>query len=237
MGDEAKPQQVEQQCSTVLDQVPPASRACWATGNIYGAIAADSRLSSGAFRLWHVIHHHALKENNESFPGYSTIRTWTGCDVHSIPGWIRELVDTGWLMFKSEKATKSKHGWRYRYLLMDGQGHPFYKTKTDGEIHVTVTGKSTTVKRRGNPRQWRRGNPQQTDVKNPLVTNTCTLKECSSISRDTGVDSGCPSTNPPAGTGPAAVAPAVPRAKRRINSFPDDDEPLPCDIISRGGAE
>lgn len=63
---------------------------------VFAKILRDPNISHGAFRLWHAIRDYQGK-NQIAFPGQRALQNDLHCSMGSIKGWIRELVDHGYL--------------------------------------------------------------------------------------------------------------------------------------------
>lgn len=87
----------------------------------YEALIKDTRVSHGAFRLWHCLRSHRNLRTGQCFPGYRTIAGEIGCRQESIKGWIDDLVSAGWVKVENGGQWKTSNV----YTLLDGAGNPF----------------------------------------------------------------------------------------------------------------
>src|SRR5262245_3947191 len=106
------------------DNKPPVTPRTRAKS--YRELISDRRIGNGAKVLWHCLYHQTNQATSECWPGYRTIVDVMGCDVHSIRGWLEELSDAGWLMFKTRHSKEHKRGYGHHYRLLDGHGEPFF---------------------------------------------------------------------------------------------------------------
>jgi hypothetical protein len=64
----------------------------------FSALSRDRRLSSGAFRLWHVLYSYTnCASAYVAYPGVRKLRKALGSNSETIAGWRGELVAAGWL--------------------------------------------------------------------------------------------------------------------------------------------
>ena len=85
------------------------SRAEW-----FSALMRDTRISHGAFRLWHCLYDYHNPKTMQCWPGRRTIMKDLACSGDSIAPWKKQLVQTGWL--RIERRGRNGH----LFTLLDG---------------------------------------------------------------------------------------------------------------------
>jgi hypothetical protein len=75
-------------------------------GALYGKLRDDIAISNGAFRLWHVLKGMAGPKGY-CWPGQRELAKNYHWSIHSLKGWIQQLVDRGYL--RVEKPDREKY--------------------------------------------------------------------------------------------------------------------------------
>jgi hypothetical protein len=83
---------------------------------VYRDICLDKRICHGAFHLWHYFHNRKNK-NLETWPSNRDIAADLGCKMDSIRGWVTQLQNAGYLIYRTDGPTR-----RYKYRILAGDG-------------------------------------------------------------------------------------------------------------------
>jgi hypothetical protein len=98
----------------------------------FAILARDSRISHGAFHLYHVIYDYRGRGTGRCWPSQPTLQRDLHCSNDSIRPWTDELVSAGWLAVevKGRRYVPGEKlmGCRFIYTLLDGDGQPLLKS-------------------------------------------------------------------------------------------------------------
>jgi hypothetical protein len=139
------------------------------TSAVYRRLIHDTRISHGAFRLWHYLRDRK-NQAGKCFPSQRTIAKELGCKTSSLPGWTSELREAGYV---STVSSGQNHHLVYTVLYGDFCG-VMPKWATRGVAHL---GDANALSRRPkgqlvSPISATRGVPETGDVSNFNLVNS-----------------------------------------------------------------
>ena len=138
--------------------------------SLYRRLIHDSRISHGAFRLWHYLRDRKNK-NGQTWPEVRTIAAEIHCKPHSVCKWVKELSAAEYI---SVEPIGHNHYHRYTILNGDAVGVAMPKWATprvsgdaqigNAKIYSHCPNGSTALPKGNTPRDAQMGNVSNTQV-------------------------------------------------------------------------